>query len=458
MSHNGYDSFFEDDSGGEQLQSGQGEQGGQGIERAEHSGKEESKQKESTKETSTTTTSTEQKSIEQQLDELSIIPNGDDKRAYITLLTRASYLAGVVILAHTLKQQGSKYPLIVLYTSTLTEAALDALELEAEKSNLILKPCNLLIPAEHHELNVAVKRFEDTWTKLRVFEHYDEGFDTLCYLDADMTILKNMDSVFECANKIPTDSIGAVHDCVCSPDKEEWTPEDHCADNCALNASTYPGDLMTFNKENSSKRTFQLFNSGMFVFHPSESLWDEMLKFFDETPLLGTFRFPDQDFLIHFFSNRWVGLLWKYNAVKTMAYRHENLWDKDQIVCLHYIVDKPWAKRIGEDGVAGFKGKDGETHRWWWDEYEAWATLRQEQGEFKVVAIMSKHVARRESEVSDTDRPDMDAIGANVHDTKENEKELEASEDENEDENEEDEEEWWFDEQAFKWWQAGIRP
>ncbi|KAK4504307.1 hypothetical protein PRZ48_005223 [Zasmidium cellare] len=80
---------------------------------------------------------------------------------------------------------------------------------------------------------------------------------------------------------------------------------------------------------------------------------------------------PDQDFLINFFSNRWIGLLWKYNAVKTMAYRHENLWDKDQIVCLHYIVDKPWAKRIGEDGIAEFKCKDGETHRWWWDEYGA---------------------------------------------------------------------------------------
>ena len=64
MSHNGYDSFFEDDSSGEQLQSGQG---GQGGEQAEQSGKEESKQKESTKETTTKETTTKQKSIEQQL-------------------------------------------------------------------------------------------------------------------------------------------------------------------------------------------------------------------------------------------------------------------------------------------------------------------------------------------------------------------------------------------------------
>jgi hypothetical protein len=26
---------------------------------------------------------------------------------------------------------------------------------------------------------------------------------------------------------------------------------------------------------------------------------------------------------------------------------------------LHYIVDKPWSRRIGSDGIAGHLGKDG---------------------------------------------------------------------------------------------------
>jgi hypothetical protein len=36
------------------------------------------------------------------------------KYAYTTLITRGSYLAGVIILAHTLRKQGSRYPLVVL--------------------------------------------------------------------------------------------------------------------------------------------------------------------------------------------------------------------------------------------------------------------------------------------------------------------------------------------------------
>ncbi|KAF2159872.1 glycosyltransferase family 8 protein [Zasmidium cellare ATCC 36951] len=367
-------------------------------------------------------------------------PKGANKRAYITLVTRASYLAGVVILAHTLEMRGSKYPLIVLYTDSLTDAALLALDIEAKKSNLILKKCELLIPGEQHDLDIAVPRFEDTWTKIRVFEQFEDGFETLCYLDADMIVFKDMDTVFDGASELPKDHIRAVHDCICSPDREEWTPDHHCPENCPFNSAAYPGDLMTFNKEH-LQRICRVFNSGMFVFHPNKALWEDILDYFTTNPFLGMFKFPDQDFLISYFTDKWAGLLWTYNAVKTMAYRHEKLWDKNEIVCLHYIVDKPWAKRIGPDGVAGFKGKDGETHSWWWDEYEAWvrpslsffpchvradhsrnlqSSLRQEQGAFEVVSIMSKHVARRDSESSDPGRPDMGVIGTNVHETEEN--------------------------------------
>ncbi|KAH7318072.1 hypothetical protein B0I35DRAFT_431252 [Stachybotrys elegans] len=45
---------------------------------------------------------------------------------------------GVVILMHTLKKQGSKQPLVVLYTPELKRAAVTALQLEAAKSNMIL--------------------------------------------------------------------------------------------------------------------------------------------------------------------------------------------------------------------------------------------------------------------------------------------------------------------------------
>ena len=68
-----------------------------------------------------------------------------EKYAYTTLITRASYLSGVIILAHTLKKY-SQYPLIVYYTNGLSKDAVKALELEAPKTNLILKKCDLLLP------------------------------------------------------------------------------------------------------------------------------------------------------------------------------------------------------------------------------------------------------------------------------------------------------------------------
>lgn len=344
-------------------------------------------------------------------------PLGKQRRfAYISLLTRSTYLAGVVLLAHTLRKQGSQYPLIVLYTPSLTQSAIDALELEAKYSDIELKPCELLIPPEHHELNVAVERFTDTWTKLRVFEQFQDGYDALCYLDADMTIHKNMDAIFDNVEELPQGWIAAVHDCVCSPDKMPWTPEDHNQENCPLTpqyhskALTQPMIVKT-----TGRPTYQLFNSGMFLFRPRKQLWQDILQFFNTTDLLGTFKFPDQDFMTHFFRGRWMSVGWQYNAVKTMAYRHENLWRTDEIVCLHYIVDKPWAKRIGTDGVAGFKGLDGDTHRMWWREYESWFADRQGDGQMEVITVMSKHVARRESEVSDDARPDMATIGQEVH-------------------------------------------
>ena len=48
-----------------------------------------------------------------------------------------------------------------------------------------------------------------------------------------------------------------------------------------------------------------------------------------------------------------------------MRYIHPDMWRDEEVVCLHYIVDKPWAGRVGLDGVAGFKGKDGVTHTWY---------------------------------------------------------------------------------------------
>ncbi|KAH7318071.1 nucleotide-diphospho-sugar transferase, partial [Stachybotrys elegans] len=231
------------------------------------------------------------------------------------------------------------------------------------------------------------ERFKDTWTKLRVFEL--SGYDAVCFLDADMAVFQNMDAIFDFESSLPSDWLAANHACVCNLDSDPWAPADWKPENCAYTNLTHPRGLTEPNQPSSGgPRTYDLLNSGLFLFHPSQGLWERMLDFFNTTPLLGTFQFPDQDFLAHFFRDRWLGLGWQWNAIKTMRYWHRDLWRDEEVVCLHYIVDKPWAKRLGPDGSAGYSGKDGETHGWWWEEYRDWENERLQQDDGRAVFEM----------------------------------------------------------------------
>ncbi|KAK8095010.1 hypothetical protein PG997_001695 [Apiospora hydei] len=366
--------------------------------------------------------------------------------AYVTLITRASYLAGVVLLADTLRRHGSQHPLIVLYTPKLSPAAVRALELEAPRQNLILRRCEYLLPPGDAPITLIAQRFEDTWTKLRVFELCDDGYDAVCYLDADMAVFRNMDVIFDkVARELPEGWLGANHCCVCNRDRDPWAPADWRQENCAYTPVSHPGGLIHPTQPPSGSacdgapiatlvpgpsRTHRLLNGGMFVFRPTTDLRDSVLSFFsdpDNGPLLSTFKFPDQDFLAHYFRGRWRALGWQFNALKTMRYWHPALWRDDEVVCLHYIVDKPWARRMGQDGVAGYKGRDGVTHRWWWDAYERWdeerlrlggngGTADDDVGK-EVVALVRRGVAPplgASDGWCDGVDPDMQAIGASA--------------------------------------------
>jgi alpha-N-acetylglucosamine transferase len=314
--------------------------------------------------------------------------------AYATLITRQSYLAGVIILAHTLRKYGSRYPLVVLYTPNLPAAAVRALELEANKTNIIPQKCDFLLPPAGIKVTLIAERFEDTWTKLRVFELFD--YESVCYLDADMAIFGDMDAIFDKASELPSDWLAANHACVCNLDFDSWAPEDWRPENCAYTPMSHPNALTKPTQPTTDgPKTHNLLNGGLLLFHPSQELWDAMLAEFNSTPLLSTFQFPDQDFLAHFFSGRWRALGWQWNAIKTMRYWHPNMWRDEEVVCLHYIVDKPWAKRIDEDGRAGYLGRDGETHKWWWEAYESWKSerLNSDRDGEEVVQIMKTTTA-----------------------------------------------------------------
>lgn len=141
--------------------------------------------------------------------------------------------------------------------------------------------------------------------------------------------------------------------------------------------------------------TYRLLNSGVFICRPSQELWERIEKFRLEDPRVKGFAFPDQNFLDVFFRDRWVSIGWQYNAFKTHRYWHPEAWRDEEVRALHYIVDKPWAKRVGEDGVAGYLGRDGVTHGWWWEGYERWERwIEGKEMGGKVLECMRRLVAK----------------------------------------------------------------
>lgn len=336
------------------------------------------------------------------------VPN----HAWATLVTRSSYLAGVIILAYTLRKHHSSYPLVVLYTDALPRSSIEVLEKEAKNLNIIPRRTDALLPKENVHVQLIAERFADTWTKLRVFELLE--YDKVCYLDADMIICRDMDPIFE--KELPgKDWLAANHACVCNLDKDPWAPEDWIKENCAYTPLEHPTALSRPTEvKPHSRPTYHLLNSGTFMFYPSQSLWDEMMEFFTTTPKLSEFKFPDQDFLAEFFRNRWMSIGWQYNALKTMRYWHPNIWRDEEVVCLHYIVDKPWAKRIGPDGIAGYLSRDGVTHAWWWEVFQEWEISKEGDENHDVLEAVRSHAARPLDDKEHAENEELRAIGSQV--------------------------------------------
>src|ERR1700730_7422083 len=86
------------------------------------------------------------------------------KGAYVTLLTKPSYLPGVLVLDQSLRSVQSKYPLLVMITQQLPDEARQVLS----QRQILTCEMDQLLPVEGvHKLSDADARFHDTWTKLR---------------------------------------------------------------------------------------------------------------------------------------------------------------------------------------------------------------------------------------------------------------------------------------------------
>lgn len=341
------------------------------------------------------------------------------KDAYVTLLTRPSYLAGAILLAYTLTKHSPSTPLIITYTpETLSSSCIAALKAETKHSNIILHPVeHLRLPDDGTDHGMVAERFIDTWTKLRVFDLHalDQKFERICWLDADMMVFSDPSPlIFNAENDAylqggdgKGNRLMAVHTCVCNLDGDAWAPEDWTPPNCAMGHISSPDDIASVNH---NSPTLGNFNSGTFLYRPSPALSSFVHTHFTRlgNAALRAMKFPDQDFLNAAFAGSWSPLSWRTNALKTWRYWHPNFWADDQVAVLHYIVDKPWAARVPPSGEAGYAGKDGETHGWWWAEYARWVDERDGMGERELLEEVRRYVASEGGEVSE----EMSAVGA----------------------------------------------
>jgi hypothetical protein len=88
----------------------------------------------------------------------------EPRKAYVTLLTKNSYFPAALVLNESLKQAGSKYPLVIMSTPSLPSETKEALIRQGLK---VITVDSLQPTPGTCAPNDLDARFADTWTKLR---------------------------------------------------------------------------------------------------------------------------------------------------------------------------------------------------------------------------------------------------------------------------------------------------
>lgn len=278
-------------------------------------------------------------------------PEIPHKRVWTTLITNTAYLPGLLALEYSLRLVNSKYPLVALYTSTFPaegHAALDA-------RGIAKLEVKYLLPVSSKDYTHD-PRFYDCWSKLQPFGL--EQFDRVVQLDSDMIVIKNMDELFDI--ELGDNAFAAGWACVCNPMKFEHYPRDWIADNCAFTGwydklGDRDGEIV--GPEVKDQHGLMICNGGLQVVEPNKENYDKIIAKMDDDL---DYDFADQSLLSDVFKDKWIGLSFGYNYLKTMRLIHQDL-KFDAVKNIHYILTpKPWnVDRSFDD--------DTDTFAFWWD-------------------------------------------------------------------------------------------
>jgi lipopolysaccharide biosynthesis glycosyltransferase len=210
------------------------------------------------------------------------------KNIFVTI-TNSQYMLGNLVLNYSLKKNGSKYDLLVLYDDLKDE------EVKILKANNILtkKVDNIKNP-------YGTNRFCNVFCKLYCWNLTE--YEKVIYIDNDILNIQNIDHLFDM--NIDEDKI---YGCCCYIGRD-------------------------FSKKNN------VLNTGFFLIKPSVKIYEELIKKIGKLP---SYDHADQGYIHSFFKHKKVFLEEGYNFYKRRINFYESL--RDKIYNLHYVgVPKPW--------------------------------------------------------------------------------------------------------------------
>lgn len=114
-------------------------------------------------------------------------------RTYITLLGSDNYIWGVVMLAWSLRRVKSRYPLVALCSTDISNKSLELLR--AHKVGYISLTQHLSSQTDGINIDDEHKYWNNTFDKLFVWSLTQ--FEKVVFLDSDMQVIKNIDFLFE---------------------------------------------------------------------------------------------------------------------------------------------------------------------------------------------------------------------------------------------------------------------
>ena len=287
----------------------------------------------------------------------------DSAKVWTTLITNTAYLSGLLTLDYSLKQHGTKYPLVALYTDNFPPEGKEALD----RRNIPRKRIPYLLPKTHKDFTND-PRFYDCWSKLAPFSLVE--YERVVQLDSDMLVLKNMDELMD----IPLDGpeqagkgsrvFAASHACLCNPLNKPHYPKDWIPENCAFTAQHGTPDAAQVEGV-ASDYGVTMPNGGLQVVIPSGDTYSLILNALQDDKTT-SYDFSDQSLLGDVFRGRWVPLPYIYNALKTLRWKgvHDAFWRDGEVKNVHYILSPKPFEETEKDLQ---DPKRDETHQWWHD-------------------------------------------------------------------------------------------